>query len=374
MLILPVGINATKPLMLTHVAGMAYLDTSLRILENISNTTFWFNRTPWDLAIQNIRFWTYLELIHPEYDFAESSEYEIGELYVECFQSQVGIDSMIDQFRKKSQEITNRVEHKGYVHPSSLTIYKWWKTHLEFLGIGNLKVDNQVKLTLSQDQVLDQLAQNKLLLDQRAISGSVFLDLTSFGLSLRTLISENGSINYLLPVLRDIYRRAEQSDGVVLYYDDSVRRDYIYIDKILSLQGIKVIRKELFRIAVGGTLYSSKGGGWSESTFAFFRRQYLDELPEKVARLAVKSYLLFFLNQKGKESFSGEGLCQSIEQAKDLLETVDLADTLLPDDERMLYSKMMKANGLVNIFQLFTSIYQKRSNNQQRASLLKLVL
>lgn len=373
MIFLPVGITATKPLMLTHLAGISYLDLSRRLLNHVSPAALWHNRIPWDLSVQNIRFWCYLDLVYPELDFGSLTEHQIGRLYVECFNSSLGVTTELEPFRNKAAELRWATEHQGYVHASSRSIRLHWSQHLEFLGLNSEDIDNQVALNVSHTEILRQLEADGLLINQQSISGSIYLDLTSIGMPLRTLVSKGGEINYLLPILRDLHNRFNRGERVVLFYDDSVEQDYVYLDRLLTRRGLKVTRKKFFRVPVDGMVHSSKGGGWEESTFAFIREKYFSKVDVEIARFAIKRTLLYSLGQKGQRSVSDANITESLECADQTLASLTHIKPPEPAYRTSLFGRFVSKNGLVNVHGLFTHLENKRTPLEDKASIVALL-
>src|SRR5439155_21972953 len=105
-------------------------------------------------------------------------------------------------------------------------------------------------------------------LDHRDLGGPIYLDLTSFGLPLRQIVTADGRANYLACALRELLPLAPDYDEVVLLYDRELDADYQLLARALAASGPEVRRVPIGRVPIDGRIRSTRHGGWHGHTAA----------------------------------------------------------------------------------------------------------
>ncbi|WP_363798222.1 hypothetical protein ABU614_00490 [Lysobacter firmicutimachus] len=362
----PVGITPTKPLTPSHLKGALLLDFMRRFEGLFAPGAIWHNRRPWDISLQTIRFWDYLDREHAGLDFDAMSEGQIGALYVECHRSGALPDA------ERIAVYARRIEDEGFVHAASRRILALWGEVFVTLGLAPDALFHSVPFGLGQEAVLDRLRAHDLLLDQRRFGGGVYLDLTDEGRPLRVLISEQGLPNYLLAILRDLLEHAPQHDQICLYHDASIERDYESLTRVLQRFGLPCRRVGFSRVPVEGLVLSAKQGGWEQYTGARLLERVAGGASRDEIRLGFRLYFLHALGLRHPASYSDAGLGECLERARRLLAVHEPAPPTAAD--RTALEKLMKRDGSANVYGALSVLEQKKAGPGLRHAVMQCLL
>lgn len=392
----PVGITPTKPLTPSHLKGVLLLDFMQRFetlcaheaasnaaASNavISNTeasnrdlspaelpaaTVWHNRRPWDISLQTIRFWDYLDHAYAGVDFDAMSEADIGALYIACHRSG-GLPSA-----ERVASYAQRIETEGYVHPASQRILALWAEVFATLGLARDALFHSVPFGLDQDAVLNRLDAHGMVLDQRRFGGAVYLDLTDEARPLRLLVSEHGLPNYLLAILRDLLDRAPHYDDICLYHDANIQRDYDALARVLERFGLRCRRVGFMRVPLEGQVLSAKQGGWERYTGARLLERVAGGASEAEIRLGFRLYFLHALGLRQPDSYSDEGLGACLLRARALLAAHEPAAPTAAD--RAALEKLIKRDGSANVYGALAVLEQKKASPGLRHAVMRCLL
>ncbi|MBL8299369.1 MAG: hypothetical protein JNN30_13605 [Rhodanobacteraceae bacterium] len=387
----PIGITPTKPLTPSHLKGVLLLDfmqrfetlcaqeaASNRSLLNASApngapslvqlpaATVWHNRRPWDISLQTIRFWDYLDREYVGVDFGAMSEAEIGALYIACHRS----GSL--PAAERVAGYAHRIETEGYVHPASQRILALWANVFATLGLAREALFHSVPFELDPETVLARLDTRGMVLDQRHFGGAVYLDLTDEGRPLRLLISEQGLPNYLLAILRDLLDRAAQYSSICLYHDADIQRDYDALARVLERLGMRCRRVGFMRVPLEGQVLSAKQGGWELYTGARLLERVAGDASEDEIRLGFRLYFLHALGLRQPDSYSDEGLSACLLRARALLAVHEPAAPSAAD--RIALEKLMKRDGSANVYGALAVLEQKKASPGLRHAVMQCLL
>ena len=362
----PVGITPTKPLTPSHLKGVLLLDFMQRFEGLFTPGTIWHNRRPWDISLQTIRFWDYLDREHSGVDFSTMGEGDIGAMYIDCHRS--GALPSADRIATYAR----RIETEGYVHPASGRILALWGEVFATLGLAGDALFHSAPFGLDREAVLARLDAHDMLLDQRGFGGGVHLDLTDEGRPLRLLMSEHGLSNYILAILRDLLDRAPQHDSVCLYHDSGIERDYDALMRVLQRLGVQCRRVGFTRVPVDGQVLSAKQGGWEQYTGARLLQRVAGGASSAEIRLGFRLYFLHALGLRKPDSYSDEGLGASLERARRLLAVHEPAP--LTTDDRAALEKLMKRDGSANVYGAIAVLEQKKATPGLRHAVLQCLL
>jgi hypothetical protein len=171
-----------------------------------------------------------------------------------------------------------------------------------------------------EDEVLDLLADRDLCIDARELGAPVYLDATAAGLPLRTVSDPDGQPNYLLYLLRQLVPLLDGYDVVVLAHDVELRTDYRTVAHVLTALGAEVVRYEVPRVPLEGSVRSARHGGWQGYTLGAFSGALVEEFGTDVFRLGLRLYLVAGLGRTSPQSFSADHLRRWMHRARRLLD------------------------------------------------------
>lgn len=362
----PVGITPTKPLTPSHLKGVLLLDFMRRFEGLFAPGTVWHNRRPWDISLQTIRFWDYLDREHGGVDFSTMSEGDIGALYIDCHRA--GALPAADRVAA----YTGRIEAEGYVHAASHRILELWGEVFATLGLAREALFHSAPFGFDQEAVLARLHAQDMVLDQRRFGGGVYLDLTDEGRPLRVLVSEDGLSNYLLAILRDLLACAPRHDIVCLYHDSGIQRDYEALARVLERLGVRCRRIGFTRVPVDGQVLSAKQGGWERYTAALLLERVAGGANCAEIRLGFRLYFLHALGLRQPASYSDEGLGECLERARRLLAVHEPAPLTAAD--RAALGRLMKRDGSANVYGALAVLDQKKAAPGLRHAVLQCLL
>lgn len=362
----PVGITPTKPLTPSHLKGALLLDFMQRFEGLFSPGAMWHNRRPWDISLQTIRFWDYLDREHAGVDFGAMDEGDIGALYIECHRN--GALPTADRVAAYA----HRIETEGYVHAASRRILDLWGEVFLALGLARDALFHSAPFGLDQEAVLARLRAHDMVLDQRRFGGGVYLDLTDEARPLRVLISEQGLPNYILAILRDLLDCAPRYDQVCLYHDANIQRDYEALARVFERLGVRCRRVGFTRVPVEGLVLSAKQGGWEQYTGARLLKRVAGGASGPEIRLGFRLYFLHTLGLRQPDNYSDAGLGECLERARRLLAAHEPAAPTAAD--RIALEKLMKRDGSANVYGALAVLEQKKASPGLRDAVMRCLL
>ncbi|GAA3587749.1 hypothetical protein GCM10022419_082520 [Nonomuraea rosea] len=309
LLLAPVTITATKPLLPTHIKGFLWMDTLYRATRPVRDLEYYWNPRAANLTGQTIQFWDYLDRHHADLDHDALPTDELGRLYVRFHAS--GDARPMDRLR----HYTERVEQEGWVHPSTQATTRDWKRQLDLLGVHDPGLTADRPAAASIDETVELLARRHLCVDHRRHGGPAYLDGTRWGMPLRTVIGADGHANYLLVILRDLLPRLAGGDEVLLVYDDDLAHDYALLARVLGVMGARPHRLPLGRVPIGGAVRSSRHGGWDGHSIGRLAELCLREFDQAAYRLGMRLFFIGMLKRTSSEPFRLDLLHRALSRA-----------------------------------------------------------
>lgn len=342
LLIAPITITATKPLLPTHAKGFLWVDVLYRSNRLLGEVTYrWNPRLP-NLTGQTVRFWEYLDRTLGGVDYAQYTDLELGELYVR-FHAEPEL-----QPYQAIRPYVEQVE-RGWTHPAGERVLQSWTKQLRLLDVLDPGLTVDRPFTVSVDELLAELVSRGLCLDHRRYGGPVYLDGTRWGMPLRTVVSSDGHVNYLLMLLRDLVPVVASYQQTILVHDEDIVHDYALLDRILCEFGARTSRLALGRVPLGGVVRSSRYGGWSGRALSDLADACLREFDLPTYQLGMRIYFITMLKRTAKESFRPELLRRAMIRARRLLTTGN------PSGELM--GKCRNRAGWIDPYRLMQSVY-----------------
>ncbi|MFI7131007.1 hypothetical protein ACIBQ1_35330 [Nonomuraea sp. NPDC050153] len=317
LLLAPVTITATKPLLPTHIKGFLWVDTLFRGTRLVRDLEYYWNPRAANLTGQTIQFWDHLDRRHAHLDHGALSADELGRLYVSFHAS--GDARPMNLLR----HYTERVEREGWVHPATRAATGEWKRQLDLLGVHDPGLTADRPAQLSIDETVELLTRRHLCVDHRGHGGPAYLDGTRWGMPLRTVVGTDGHANYLLVILRDLLPRLADGDRVLLVYDDDLSHDYALLARVLGALGARPSRLPLGRVPLGGVIRSSRHGGWDGHTIGRLAGLCLEEFDEAAYRLGMRLYFIAMLKRTSAEPFRLDLLRRALSRATRMLREAD---------------------------------------------------
>jgi hypothetical protein len=362
----PVGITPTKPLTPSHLKGVLQLDFMQRFEGLFTPGTIWHNRRPWDISLQTIRFWDYLDREHSGIDFSTMGEGDIGALYIDCHRTNALPAA------DRVAAYASRIEAEGYVHAASHRILALWGEVFATLGLAPDALFHSVPFGLDQETVLERLLAHDIVLDQRHFGGAIYLDLTDEGRPLRLLVSEHGLSNYLLAILRDLLACAPHHDHVCLYHDANIQRDYEALARVIERLGVRCRRVAFTRVPIDGQVLSAKQGGWEQYTGARLLKRVAGGASGAEIRLGFRLYFLHALGLREPSSYSDEGLSACLERARRMLAVYEPARLTTADQNAL--GRLIKRDGSANVYGALAVLDQKKAAPGLRHAVMQCLL
>ncbi|TCC34931.1 hypothetical protein [Kribbella sindirgiensis] len=317
LLIAPITITATKPLLPSHAKGLFWVDVAYRATRRVADVDYhWSSRLP-HLAGQTVRFWEYLDRTSGAVDYARWSEDELGQAYVR-FHTEPE-----PRTYEEIRPYVERAETDGWVHPASRRLLQCWKEQLELLGVVDPGLERNQPLALSIDGLIEQLGQAGLVLDHRRFGGPAYLDGTRWGLPLRPGISADGHANYVVMLLRDLLPIVGDYSAVLMIHDQEVTADYVLLARILEAFGGTIVRMPLARVPIEGTVQSSRYGGWAGVTLRELIAACRQDFSDDACRLGMRMYFIAMLQRAASDSFRLDLLRRAVARAERILESAD---------------------------------------------------
>ncbi|GAA1655197.1 hypothetical protein GCM10009733_060800 [Nonomuraea maheshkhaliensis] len=314
LLLAPVTITATKPLLPTHVKGFLWVDTLFRSTRLVRDLEYYWNPRAANLTGQTIQFWDHLDRRHPDLDHDTLSVEDLGHLYVRFHAS--GDARPMDRLR----HYTERVEREGWVHPSTRAATRDWQRQLGLLGVHDPGLTADRPAAASIDETVELLVRRHLCVDHRGHGGPAYLDGTRWGMPLRPVIGADGHANYLLVILRDLLPRLTEGDQVLLVYDDDLAHDYALLARVLGELGARPSRLPLGRVPIGRAARSSRYGGWDGHSLGQLAELCLREFDPAGYRLGMRLYFIAMLKRTATEPFRADLLRRAMRRAARMLD------------------------------------------------------
>tara|TARA_R110002073_G_scaffold45053_2_gene124647 strand:+ start:65200 stop:66303 length:1104 start_codon:yes stop_codon:yes gene_type:complete len=308
----PVGITPTKPLTASHLRGVLLVDAMQKIRSRIDDVTVWHNRRPWDISLQTTQFWGYLDTHFPDHDYSSETDISLGMKYVRA--SAASFEASAEML----QGYTSGVDSSGYLHPSAQRMLTIWRDVFSSISVDPDIITRSDAFEDSAENVMGRLDKLGILLDQRGQGGCGYIDLTDEGLPLRKIVDADGSANYIVAILRDIWMRAQSFDKTFLVYDSSVERDYILLERVLRLTGVECQRCPFKRVPVNGAVLSSREGGWKGTTAGELLVK-LREFSVAAISLGLRMYFLYQLGLRNPTGFDAAQLHRQVEASEKLI-------------------------------------------------------
>jgi len=362
----PVGITPTKPLTPSHLKGVLLLDFMHRFEGLFAPGTLWHNRRPWDISLQTIRFWDYLDRECSGMAFDAMGEGDIGALYIACHRAGALPSA------ERVAAYADRIETEGYVHAASRRILDLWGAVFDTLGLPRDALVHSAPFGLDAPTVLARLDAQGLLLDQRGFGGGVYLDLTEEGRPLRVLVSEHGLPNYLLAILRNLLDEAPRHDVLCLYHDTNIQRDYETLTRVFERLGQRCRRVGFTRVPVEGLVLSAKQGGWEQYTGARLLERVAAGASIPEIRLGFRLYFLHALGLRQPDDYSDAGLAACLERARRVLALHEPAPATPADHDAL--KRLMKRDGSANVYGALAVLEQKKASPGLRHAVLQCLL
>jgi hypothetical protein len=315
-LLAPVTVSPTKPLTPTHLKYLVSLDMLYRATSTFAEVTFLYDHSAYVGSRQVAGFWAYLDGLgeDPEPGYARMNEEEIGELYAAYHRAgRTAQDAAAAPGARPARR-------PGGMHPVSARLLDLWEEHYRLLGMFDPQLGRSGPAPAAEDEVLGLLADRDLCIDARELGAPVYLDATTAGLPLRTISDPDGQPNYLLLLLRQLLPLIGGHDVVVLAHDVELRTDYRTVAHVLTALGAEVVRYEVPRVPVDGSVRSTRYGGWQGYTLGAFSGPLVEEFGADVFRLGLRLYLVAGLGRTAPQSFSADHLRRWMRRARRLLD------------------------------------------------------
>ncbi len=317
-LLAPVTVSPTKPLTPTHLKYLVSLDVLYRATSTFAEVTFLYDHTAYVCSRQVAGFWAYLDGLgeDPEPGYARMTEEDIGELYTAYHRA----GPVAQDAAPATASGARSALRPGGMHPVSTRLLDLWEEHYRLLGMFDPRLGRSGPTPAAQDEVLGLLADRDLCIDARELGAPVYLDATTAGLPLRTVSDPDGRANYLLLLLRQLLPLVGCHDVVVLAHDVELRTDYRTVAHVLTALGAQVVRYEVPRVPVDGSVRSTRYGGWQGYTLGAFSGPLVEEFGSDVFRLGLRLYLVAGLGRTAPQSFSDDHLRRWMRRARRLLD------------------------------------------------------
>ncbi|TMR01573.1 hypothetical protein ETD83_14450 [Actinomadura soli] len=318
LLIAPITITPTKPVLPTHAKGFLWLDALYRGTRALREATYLWNTRSACLTGQTLRFWEYLDRTLGHTDFTGYSVHDLGALYVRAHAEPAPPFSALRPYAERAEQ--------GWVHPGSERILRAWKEELGLLHVldPGFFADRPYRLPLGE--LIDLLAGRGLCLDHRRLGGPVYLDGTRWGMPLRPVVGMDGHANYLLMVLRDLVPRIAEYDGVLLVHDEEIGHDYALVERILGELGARTSRLALGRVPIPGAGGSSRTGGWDGTALDELSALCLRHVGHDVYRLGMRLHFINTLRRTAGGPLKPELIRRAMARARKLLARADGGD------------------------------------------------
>ncbi|MEV8603312.1 hypothetical protein AB0465_25970 [Streptomyces griseoviridis] len=321
-LLAPVTVTPSKPLTPSHLKGLLWADVMYRATRHVADVTLRYSHTTYHPTEQTLGFWEFLDRRYGDRDYTALDERAVGDLYVAFRAADENVPAAA------LRPYLDAVEH-GWTHPAARRVLGIWAEQYAELGLTDPGLLAHQPPGLALDEMVERLGALGMCLDQRALGGPVFLDLTRHGLPLRTLVGADGRPNYLACALRELLPLAPRFDEIALLYDSQLDPDYQRLARVLAELGPTVVRVPVGRVPIDGTIRSARQGDWRDDhAGALLAAARSGHRPEAV-RLGVRLYFIAVLGPGQAEGYRPDLLHQCLGRAERVLAAAD-ADPLPP--------------------------------------------
>ncbi|RKN71609.1 hypothetical protein D7231_16530 [Streptomyces klenkii] len=347
----PVPVAPTKPLTLSHIKGLLWADVLRRATGLLHDVDHLHSHTVAHLNGQTLGFWSYLDRVHPGTDYDLLDEEQIGGLYVE-FQRRRDAGGPVPAPEDLAAR-RDAAERHGRLHPAGERVLALWARRFRELGLRDPGLSTRRRPAASLDETVEALTGHGLCVDHRPWRGPVYLDLTARGTALRQIVGADGHPNYLAGTLRELIPLIGAYDRFVLACDRESFADYALLRDVLTALGARVSLVGLGRVRLGGSVRTSRHGGWEGRTAAPLARTFLDRVGPRPYRLGLRLYFIAGLGQGDREPFRTDLLWRCMARAHRLLEcSVPAAEHELPE----LLGRCAHPYGYVHPYRLTTGL------------------
>ncbi|MEU1071654.1 hypothetical protein ABZ404_03285 [Streptomyces sp. NPDC005878] len=324
-LLAPVTITPSKPLMPSHLKGLFWTDVMYRATACLAEVDYRFSHSTYHLTEQTLAFWEFLDRTQGDTGYAELTEDDIGSLYVRHRAAEDRVPAAA------LRPYADAVEHHEWVHPAATRVLELWRSHYARLGLYDPGLLDHQPPGLDLEEALEHLRARGLCLDHRAVGGPVYLDLTRHGLPLRQIVTADGRPNYLACALRELLPLAPHYDELVFLYDRELDPDYQLLARVLGPLGPDVHRVTVGRVPVDGRIRSARAGGWQGLDAAALLDAARADHGEAAIRLGMRLYFIATLGPGQAQSHRPDLLRQCLGRAERLLAGApDTAEPALP--------------------------------------------
>jgi hypothetical protein len=314
LLLAPIVVTPTKALTPSHLKGLLWLDVLFRSTTRLCDTTYLWNLRPYHVTAQTLEYWEYLDrTIGSGADYGSMGQVELSEHYIRLHMER--LQGSFEALTPYAQA----VESEGYVHPASRRLIELWQRDLRELGLHDPGLATNEPPGLSAEQVVDLLAERSLCIDHRRYGGPLLLDATAQGLALRRAGTADGQMNYLICALRQLLPLVADYDRILLVCDEELDADYLLLDRILTAFGARVTRLSLGRVPIGGSIQSSRWGGWQGYTVDALSRIALEQFDMATVRLGLRLYFIAVLGRASRQPLRLDVLRKQLQRARRIL-------------------------------------------------------
>lgn len=336
LLVAPVPITPTKPLMPSHVKCHLCLDMLVRASAQLATVEHLHMHTAGNACQQTLGFWEFLDRECGDLDHASLSETDIGGLYLRYHGAEKASRAALLPYLRS-------YEQSCWVHPASAAMLRHWSAHFERLGMRDPGLCAPKPARMSTEEVIDLLCANRLCVDARPGGGGVYLDNTARGLPLRIMVEESGLPNYMMLLLRDLVPRATEYDEILLMHDEEITTDYVQLHKTLESLGARVSRMSFSRVGIGGVVRSSRHGDWAGHTVPDIMDAALEGASLDAVKLGLRIYYVSVIGKGSGKSFDAAALSKCVRRAGQLLAREEAPDA---PDYRTWLSGYVNRGGL----------------------------
>jgi hypothetical protein len=319
-LIAPVTITPTKPLTVSHLKALLWLDAMYKATSRVADVTLRYSHTTYNVTAQTLGFWEYVDRTVGDTDFHRYSDEDIGELYVQ-YQAQPAPAAF-----ERLRPYARAVEDIGWLHPVSERVLRLWVDQYRDLGLYDPGLLAFQPPGMGLEDLVALLSERDLCIDTRRDGGPVYLDTTAYGQPIRKIVSAGGQPNYLACALRELVPLVAGRHEVVLCHDPELTADYIILATVLQALGARTHRLSLGRVPIDGVVRSTRAGGWHGHTVASLLAAHQHEDDRTALRLGLRLYFIGTLGKGQDQSFRHNLLEQAIRRAGRLLATPGGAD------------------------------------------------
>ncbi len=311
-LVAPIPVTPTKPLMPSHLKFHLWLDVMVRASAQLATVDHLHCHTAANACQQTLGFWEFLDRECGNLDHAGLDEKAIGGLYLRYHGAQKASRAALLPYLRA-------YERSCWIHPASQAMLRHWTAHFALLGIRDPGLCTALPAAMSTEEVIDLLCMHRLCVDARPDGGKVYLDNTARGLPLRAMVEETGLPNYLMLLLRELVPRARHYDEIVLAHDEEIAADYVQLQKTLESLGATVSRLSLSRVAINGVVRSSRHGDWDGHTVPEIAAPALAQSSLDAVRLGHRIYYVSVIGKGAGKSFDAAALAKCVRRAEKLL-------------------------------------------------------